>query len=101
MKYFLVLFTLLISSCAMVNAPSGPGLLYTDSSQIVYYDPYVMPRQKASLCSENILGLFSYGHEDIDSLKRKSTIRKISSIEKTYYSRFLVYGKSCTIIKGE
>mgnify|MGYP001184276783 FL=1 len=101
MKYFFIFLVFLINSCVSVHAPSGPGLLYTDSSEIVFYDPYVIPRQKAMLCAKNILGLFSYGQNSIDELKRKSAIRKISSIEKTYYSRFFVYGKSCTIIKGE
>lgn len=101
MRKILILFLFLANSCAFVHAPSGPGLLYTDSAEIVFYDPYVIPRQKAVLCSKNILGLFSYGQNGIDELKRRSSIRKISSIEKTYFSRFFVYGKSCTVIKGE
>lgn len=100
-KYFLAIAFLvpIISSCA--NPPAGPGLIYTQASELTYYDPYVRPNQKAVLCSKNILGLFSWGDNGYDAFKMVSSIRKISTIEKTYTGRFFVYAKSCMIIKGE
>ncbi len=100
-KYLSVLAILAVSSCVSVNAPAGPGLIYTDSAELTYYDPYIRPNQKAVLCSKNVLGLFSWGDNGYDVLKMRSSIRKIATIEKTYYSRFFVYGKSCMIVKGE
>lgn len=98
---FVVLFSSMVSSCAFVNPPAGPGLIYTDSSELTYYDPYVKPNKKVVLCSDNLFGLFSWGDNGYDAFRMKSPIRKIATIEKTYYSRFFVYGESCMIIKGE
>ena len=99
LKYLSVFVVLIVSSCAL--APAGPGLIYTDSAELTYYDPYVKPNQKAVLCSKNILGLFSWGDNGYDALKMRAQIRKIATIEKTYYSRFFVYAKCCMIVKGE
>ncbi len=100
-RFCVLMFLLTSSSCAFVNPPAGPGLIYTETSDITYYDPYIVPNKKAVLCSKNILGLFSYGDNGYDKFRAISGIRKIASIEKTYSSRFFVYGKSCVIIKGE
>ena len=102
MKIFLAIIALMTaSSCVMLNAPSGSGLLYTEVAELVYYDPYIKPNQRSMLCAENILGLVSSGDMSFEALKLRSSIRKIATIEKTYSSRFFVFGESCVIIKGE
>ena len=97
----IVVLLSIISSCAFVSPPAGAGLIYTQASELTYYDPYIRPNQKAVLCSKNILGLFSWGDNGYDAFKMTSSIRKIATIEKTYTGRFFVYAKSCMIIKGE
>lgn len=94
-------FLLSIASCAIANPPSGPGVLYTDVRELVFYDDTVAPMVTATACSTNILGLFSTGDAGLNAIKYQSKIRKISSIEKTYESTFLISAKSCLIIKGQ
>ncbi len=96
----LVLFAI-VSSCAISSPPAGFGVLYTQASEVVYYDPYIIPRQKVSLCSKNYFGLISKGDNGFDALKLNSQIRKIATIERVYSGRFLIFAKSCLIVKGE
>jgi len=98
---FVVALISLISSCAFVLPPAGPGLIYTKATELVYYDPYIKPQQRVVLCSKNILGLFSTGDNSFDAVRLNSQIRKISTIERTYQSKFVIYGESCLIVKGE
>ncbi len=94
-------FALLLASCAFVTPPAGPGLIFTKATEVIYYDPYIKPQQKVTLCSKNILGLFSSGDNGFDAVRLNSQIRKISTMERTYESRFIFYGESCLIVKGE
>ncbi len=91
----------LIYSCAKVNAPSGNGVIFTEASEIIYYDPYIKPNQKITMCHKNIAGFVSNGAAGFDALRLKSQIRKIATIEKTYSSRLSLIGESCTIVTGE
>lgn len=101
MKKIILLAVFYLSSCAYSNAPSGNGLLYTEVKELNYYDPYIKPNKKSTLCAKNFFGLISHGDNSLDSLRYKSNIRKIASIEKTYSSRFSLISRSCTIITGE
>ena len=102
MKNFAAIILLIIlASCAFAVPPSGPGFFYTETSDLVYYDPYIKPEQKVALCSKNILGLVSVGDADMNALRMNSTIRKIATIERTYSGRFWVFAESCLIVKGE
>ena len=100
-KIFAIFFLTIAASCAISSPPAGSGFLYTEATEVLYYDPYIKPQQKATLCSKNILGIASYGDNGFTALKLYSDIRKISTIERTYSSRFLIYAESCLIVKGE
>lgn len=101
MKKLLLLFSFLASSCVFVGAPAGSGFLYTEQKELIYFDPYVKPKQKTTMCAKNFFGLVAKGDQGLDPFHLTSSIRKISSIEKSYSSRFGVVGEACTIIKGE
>jgi hypothetical protein len=98
-KLFSLIAFFATASC--MNASTGNGLLYTETSEIIYYDPYVKPNQKTTMCAKNFVGLVAFGDASLYNLQQTSTIRKISSIEKTYSSRFSLIGEACTIVKGE
>jgi len=102
MKKILAIISLFVaSSCAIAMPPAGPGIFYTEATEVVYYDPYIKPSQKAMMCSKNLLGLVSKGDNGFDALRLNSSIRKIATIEKTYSSRFLIFAESCLIVRGE
>lgn len=102
MRNFLALILLsMLSACAVSNAPAGHGFIYTDATEVIYYDPYIKPQQKATLCSTNILGLVSIGDNSFTALKLDSGIRKISTMERTYSSALSLFVKSCLVVKGE
>ena len=96
-----IILLVMLSACAISNPPAGHGFIYTEATEVIYYDPYIKPQQKATLCSSNILGLFSTGDNSFAALKLNSGIRKISTMERTYSSVVSVFVKSCLVVKGE
>ena len=100
-KLFVVASVAFLSSCAITNPPSGPGVFYTDVKELLYYDAYVKPTVEAEVCSKNYFGFVSVGDSGLSAIRSKTEIRKISSIERTYESKFFVSAKSCLIVKGQ
>jgi len=100
-SFFILAVIPILCGCAISNPPAGHGFVYTESTEVIYYDPYIKPQQKATLCSKNILGLISTGDSSYAALKTNSGIRKISTMEREYKSIFSLYVKSCLIVKGE
>lgn len=100
-KLFAIIILATLASCAVANPPTGSGFFYTDVRELVYFDPYIKPSQKATLCSKNTLGLMATGDSGLDALRARSSIRKISSIERTYTSRFFIFAESCLVVVGE
>lgn len=100
-SFFVLAILPMLCGCAISHPPAGHGFIYTTETEVIYYDPYIKPQQKATLCSTNILGLVSTGDSSYTALKLNSGIRKISTMEREYKSILSLYVKSCLIIKGE
>ncbi|MBU6339390.1 MAG: hypothetical protein KGQ36_05430 [Rickettsiales bacterium] len=100
-KFYLVLLLAFISSCAITNPPSGPGVFYTDVKELLYYDEYVVPTVSVTSCSNNYFGFVSIGDSGLTKIKSRSEIKRIHSIERTYENTFFVSAKSCLIVKGQ
>lgn len=100
-KIIAVVTLLLLEACALANPSTGPGVLHTDVKELVYYDSTIIPLESVELCSQNYMGLVSIGDMGLEAVRKKSTIRKIASIEKTYSSSFLLSASSCIIVKGQ
>lgn len=100
-KIILVIFALSLSACALTRAPAGSGIIYTQDKELVYFDPYIKPQLKVTLCSKNLFGLISAGDSGLNAIKMNSPIRKIATIERTYTGRMFVYAESCLIVTGE
>jgi len=98
---FAIILFAALCGCAVSNPPAGHGFLYTEAIEVIYYDPYIKPQQKATLCSTNILGLISTGDDSFTALKLNSGIRKISTMERTYNSVLSIFVESCLVVKGE
>lgn len=102
MKNFLVAILALfsLSACAISNPPAGPGVLYTDVKELIYYDSYVTPNVEVTVCGTNILGLVSTGNNSLNAIKEESRLKKVASIERTYKSVLLLFADSCLIVRG-
>ena len=96
-----VILFIMLSACAVSNPPAGHGFIYTEVTEVLYYDPYIKPQQKVTLCDSNILGLVSTGDSSFSALKLNSGIRKIATMERTYDSVLSLFSKSCLVVKGE
>lgn len=98
---FAIILLAMIAACAVSNPPAGHGFIYTEATEVLYYDPYIKPQQKVTLCSNNILGLVSTGDSSFSAVKLNSGIRKIATMERTYDSVLSLFSESCLIVKGE
>ncbi len=89
-----------LTACVAPRAGAGSGLLFTEVKEGQFVDNGVSGSKVGTACSTNILGLASTGDASIEAAKRDASIRSVATIDRTYYSILSVYGKSCTIVKG-
>lgn len=104
MKRFLVFatFSFLLASCGFTNNKSGPGFLYTDTVDAISFDNSVSkPNKVGRACSTRVLSLLASGDASIESAKRNGYITKIASADTEYFNILGLYGKACTVVRGE
>ncbi len=104
MKKILVLTaaTLMLASCGYTLNKSGPGLLYTDTVDAISFDNSVSkPNKIGRACSTRVLAIVASGDASIESAKRNGYITKISSADTEYFNILGLYGKACTVVRGE
>lgn len=104
MKKILILasLSLLMISCGHNANKSGPGILYTDTVDPISFDNSVSkPNKIGRACSTRVLALVASGDSSIDAAKRNGYITKISSADTEYFNILGVYGKACTVVRGE
>ena len=104
MKKTLILLSLafLMTSCGYTLNRSGPGFLYTDTVDAISFDNSVAkPNKVGRACSTRVLALVASGDASMETAKRNGYITKISSADTEYFNILGVYGKACTVVRGE
>ena len=104
MKKILILVAavMLTISCGYTLNKSGPGLLYPDTVDAISFDNSVSkPSKVGRACSTRVLALVASGDASIESAKRNGYVTKISSADTEYFNILGVYGKACTVVRGE
>lgn len=104
MKKILILIATatMINSCGYTLNKSGPGFLYTDTVDAISFDNSVSkPNKIGRACSTRVLALVASGDASIESAKRNGYVTKISSADTEYFNILGVYGKACTVVRGE
>jgi len=97
-----VFLTLVLSGCASTGAytKTGPALVsnFRESGMAT---AEVAATKTGQACSENILGVVGTGDSSIDAAKKAGGITRVSSIDYDFKNVLFLYGKVCTIVKGE
>lgn len=91
----------ILFSCAI--APTH-GLLYTYTQFPGTFNPAndVLPIRKAEGCQYSILGLIAFGNSEAGAIARNHEIRRIATIDYSFLGiLFPLYGKFCTIVRGD
>ncbi|MDO8266443.1 MAG: TRL-like family protein [Moraxellaceae bacterium] len=91
--------TATMSGCAFVASPTT-GLLYTKVQGPVTTGHGTNTTKTGQACATNILGLISTGDASIDAAKKAGGIKDVSSVDHDSTMILAVYGKFCTVVKG-
>jgi hypothetical protein len=88
------------SGCVIMQTNSGSALLSTNVTEPHSFANGVNSTKMGEACQKTIIGLISTGDSSIEKAKKNGGITKVASVD-VEKSGFLVYGKSCTIVRGE
>lgn len=92
-------FMLVVSSCAFVQSPVS-GFLYTDVNSGIAVTANTKGEKVGQACSQTVLGWFATGDSSIDTARRNGGVTSIVSVDAKAWSILGVYGKYCTIVRG-
>lgn len=106
MKKFILLAiaALIISGCTIGANPEAGGAIVVLAKDGVTntLDSDAKALKIGEACSMNILSLVTTGNQSIEEAKFNGGITKVVSVERDIkgWSLYLVFAKSCTIVKG-
>lgn len=101
LKIFIVSILFVLSSCGATNNKSGPGILFTSTKDPVFFDNSVKPIKKGESCSTRALVLVAVGDSSINAAKNEGSITKVASADTEYFNILGIFGKACTVVRGE
>jgi hypothetical protein len=98
---FLILASLL-SGCATgsITSHTGPGFIYTDHYEADLVTANQVGRKRGQSCTENVLGLVTWGDASMTAAMKNGGITVVSSVDRYYHSVLSMYGKMCVIVTG-
>jgi hypothetical protein len=91
---------LLLASCGSTGNKSGPGILFTQTTDGGYADNSVSPSKTGKACSTRVLALIATGDASVQAAKNNGNISKVASIDTEYFNILGLYGTACTVVKG-
>ena len=97
---FLILVSLILSSCATPVSRTGLGLLYTDHFEGTMVTANPAGRKRGQACTQNYLGLVTSGDGTVSAAMKDGAITVVSSVDHSYTGFLGLYGKVCTIVTG-
>lgn len=90
----------LLSGCAVVQAPTV-GFVYTKVQGPIATGKSSRASKTGQACATNILGLISIGDASIDAAKKAGGINDVATVDHDSTIVLMLYGKYCTVVKGE
>lgn len=100
-KILLVSALLVLANCTGNANKAGMGILYTETTDPLFVDNNVRASKKGESCSERVLAIVAFGDASIDAAKHNGGITKVAIANTEYYNILGVYGKACTVVRGE
>lgn len=95
----LVAVVVQLTACAIVQTPVGGGL-YTDVQYGSDGTTAPKPTKMGEACASSILGLVGTGDATVNAARTRGGINQISSVDHTAWSVLGIYGKYCTVVRG-
>lgn len=89
---------ILVNGCASY-LPSAKGFVNTTTG--LSANNGVKNTRTGKACLKSFIGLIAYGDASIDAAKTSGGITKIATVDYDVFDILGIYGKYCTIVKGE
>ena len=91
-----------LSACATgsFNSHTGPGFIYSDHYEGDLVTANIAGRKRGEACTQNILGLFTFGDGSLSAAMKNGGVTAVSSADRHYHSVMGVWGKVCLIVTG-
>lgn len=89
----------LFSGCVATTG-NMTGLFYTESTSPGLVTAETHATKKGTSCTTGVLG-FVWGDASIEAAKTDGRISKVASVDVENTNVLYVYGKSCTVVRGE
>jgi len=88
----------MLSACAIMPSNHGTAFLGNTKESVMATNTTGSKTGKA--CGMNFLGIFTEGDSSIAAAKKAGRISTVSSIDREI-ERYLVVGKTCTVVTGQ
>ena len=89
----------LLASCTHMPTNSGISV-FADVTEPLSFDGNVKPIKTGKSCQNTVMFIYTSGDSSIEAAKANGGITKVASANIEKQGRG-VFGKSCTIVKGE
>ncbi len=100
-KFFVSFALLFFTNCVPNFNKSGPGFIFTSTTDPVFFDNNVKAIKKGESCSVRALALVATGDASIKAAKANGDISKVATADTEYFNVLGIFGKACTVVRGE
>lgn len=100
MKLMAAALIMFLASCNYMTTNSGMGIFYAEVTEPVMYANGVAHSKTGEACQESFFSLISIGDSSVEKAKQNGGIVKVGSVNLTK-KNVAVYGRTCTVVKGE
>lgn len=88
-----------LGGCASVASPTSGGL-FTSVSGPIASGTATDASRTGSACAINVLGIVAVGNATIDAAKKNGNITNVASVDHDSLTVLGLFGKFCTVVKG-
>ena len=97
----LAAITVSLVGCASTSSNSAGWALITSATDPMTATAASGTSKAGEACVHNVLGIVAFGDASIETAKKSSGIKVVSSVDRDVFRILGFYGKSCTLVKGE
>ncbi|MBN1783619.1 MAG: TRL-like family protein [Alphaproteobacteria bacterium] len=99
-KLMLLVAAFSLAACTSTSNPAGPGMIVSMTKAPIGAGPARSGPKTGKACAQSFLGLVAMGDSSVETAKKNGGIKTVSTVDVENFS-VLVYGESCTIVKGQ
>lgn len=91
---------LIVPSVVWASGATPVGVVYNQTSTGLSTNNGVKATKEGKTCSYSILSLIAFGDATVNKAKADGDITNVASVDNTSFNVLGVYGRYCTVVKG-